>query len=123
MEKMQRVQKAVLIGVCVVMALCTLFTVNSAANSATRDENVKKIERFLSNDAGKTGLTEKGETYERVMLNIGMMSDTQVESLAEHATAQIQVGGELRDSGDDFWTFYKWYLIASLGFLLLLIIL
>ena len=58
-----------------------------------------------------------------VMRNISTMSDGQVEKLAEHANVQtVQVGGEIKDSGEDFWTFYKWYLIASLGFLLILLL-
>ncbi|MBI5328923.1 MAG: hypothetical protein HZB80_11660 [Deltaproteobacteria bacterium] len=122
MEKMRRFKKT-MIGIYAIMMMFMLFPMNNAANSATRQENMQKIENFLSNDAVNRGISEKGETYERVMRNIGMMSDAQVEKLAEYANAQtVQVGGEIKDSGEDFWTFYKWYLIATLGITLLLIL-
>ena len=122
MEKMRRFKKT-MIGIYAIMMMFMLFPMNNAANSATWQENMQKIENFLSNDAVNRGISEKGETYERVMRNIGTMSDAQVEKLTGYANAQtVQVGGEIKDSGEDFWTFYKWYLIASLGLLVLLIL-
>ena len=122
MEKMRRFKKT-MIGIYAIMMMFMLFPMNNAANSATRQENMQNIENFLSNDAVNRGISEKGETYERVMRNIGTMSDAQVEKLAGYANAQtVQVGGEIKDSGEDFWTFYKWYLIALLGVTLLLVL-
>lgn len=123
MEKLRRLKKKVIVGIYAIMALFMLFPMSNTANSATREENVQKIERFMSNDVVNRQVSERGETYERVMRNIGTMSDAQVDKLAEYANAQtVQVGGEISNSGDDFWTFYKWYMIAALGLSVLLIL-
>lgn len=116
MEKIRRTRKVVLLGFGIIMVALMGVHMVSVSGAATREENTQKIQDFLSNDAVNRGISERGESYERVMRNIGMMSDVQVEKLAEHANAQtVQVGGEIRDSGEDFWMFYRWYLIASLG--------
>ncbi len=123
MKSIRKTRKFALVAFNVMIMALMVMPMITGINAATRDENTQKIQDFLSNDAVNRGISERGETYERVMRNIGMMNDAQVEKLAGHANAQtVQVGGEIKDSGEDFWTFYKWYLIASLGFLLLLVL-
>lgn len=105
MEGIRKFKKIMLTGFCAVMMFFMLLPFVSMVNAGTREENTQKIERFLNNDAVKRGMVEKGETYERVMRNVDKMSDAQVEKLAEHAN--VQVGGELRDSGEGgFWSTY-----------------
>lgn len=112
MKKFRKVRKTVLVVFNIIFMSFILSPVLYGANAATREENVKKIGAFLQNEQIRTFLREKGASAEDVAGKLGSMSDTQVEKLAEHAT--MQVGGEIKDSGEDFWTFYKWYLIASL---------
>lgn len=123
MKSIRKARKFALVAFNVMVMALMVMPMITGINAATREENTQKIQDFLSNDAVNRGISERGETYEKVMRNIGMMSDAQVEKLAEHANVQIvQVGGEIKDSGEDFWTFYKWYLIAVLGLTVLLIL-
>lgn len=123
MKSIRKARKFALVAFNVMVMALMVMPMITGINAATREENTQKIQDFLSNDAVNRGISERGETYEKVMRNIGMMSDAQVEKLAEHANVQIvQVGGEIKDSGEDFWTFYKWYLIAALGLTVLLIL-
>lgn len=121
MKSIRKARKFALVAFNVMVMALMVMPMITGINAATREENTQKIQDFLSNDAVNRGISEKGETYERVMRNINTMSDGQVEKLAEHANAQtVQVGGEIKDSGEDFWTFYKWYLIGLVGVMLLL---
>lgn len=123
MKSIRKARKFALVAFNVMVMALMVMPMITGINAATREENTQKIQDFLSNDAVNRGISERGETYEKVMRNIGMMSDAQVEKLAEHANVQIvQLGGEIKDSGEDFWTFYKWYLIAVLGLTVLLIL-
>lgn len=118
MKAMRKAGKAMMVAMS---AIITMMLVVSLAGAATREENVQKIERFLSNDVVNRGISERGETYERVMRNVNTMSDTQVEKLAEHATTHMQVGGALESSQSEFWAIYGLYiLLVALPLIILL---
>lgn len=109
---MKRIRCWQAVAVLAVMAAAFMaLQTGSVANAATREENVRKIENYLGSDTAKNSMQKRGLSSKRVLKSLTRFTDAQVENLAQRAN--IQVGGALdRDSSDDFWTVYKWYLIV-----------
>lgn len=64
MKKIRGLRKVVLVGFGIIVVALMGVQMVSVSGAATRDENIQKIEGFLSNDAVNRGISEKGETYE-----------------------------------------------------------
>lgn len=122
MKRMKKTDRLVLVALNVMMMTLIVLPMLAGISAATREENVQKIQGFLSNDAVEENMQkEHGISSEKILNSLNALSDSQVENLANHANRQV--GGALdTNSGDDFWTFYKWYLIAALGLSLLVIL-
>lgn len=80
MKSIRKARKFALVAFNVMVMALMVMPMITGINAATREENTQKIQDFLSNDAVNRGISERGETYEKVMRNIGMMSDAQVEN-------------------------------------------
>lgn len=111
MKNLRRAKKGILAFLSIIMAAVIILPAWSIATAATREENVQKIETFLSSDAATEKLTEKGVSKDKIMGQLDSMSDTQLENLAKNANMQ-QVGGALDDSSNtEFWAVYGLYIL------------
>lgn len=117
MKNLRRAKKGIMAFLSVIMAAVIILPAWSIATAATREENVQKIETFLSTDAATEKLTEKSVSKEKVMGQLDSMSDTQLETLAQ--SANQQVGGAL-DDNTTFWALYGTYVIVSIVMVLIL---
>lgn len=117
---MNRLRKAVLIGLSVLTMVVMVSLVGHNSDAASRDENIQKIKNFLSNEAVANGLTEKGGSAEKMIQQLDSLSDVQLEKLASHAN--LQVGGAIEDS--EVATFWKtWGLYMIVGTVLFVVLL
>lgn len=115
MKNMRRFKMALLVALNITMIAMLAAPMTYIANAATREENIQKIQGFLSNEAIKEGLQkEHGVSTEKILNSLNILSDSQIENLANHAN--LQVGGAIEDSGvGDFWKTYGLLMIVGMA--------
>ena len=112
MEKIRRTRKVVLLGFGIIMMGLMGVQMVPVSGAATREENIQKINGFLSNEKAAEGLQTRGTSPETISKSLDSFSDSQIENLANHAN--LQVGGAIDDSGvSDFWK--TWGLIIIIA--------
>ncbi len=116
MKRIGGSRKTVLIWLNVVMMVLVLSPIwGYVADAATREENIQKIETFLTKEAVVEKSIEKGispEKIEKVNGQLNSLSDAQLERLAENLN--LQVGGALEDDAvSSFWK--TWGLIIIIA--------
>lgn len=120
MKGLRKMSRSVLMVFNIILMTLIIAPMWQVSDAATREENIHKIETFLADEVVAGSLMEKGVSPEKIIGQLDSMSDTQLEKLAENA--ELQVGGALDDDPTkDFWTFYKWYMIAALALTVLMI--
>lgn len=121
MERKKQV-KPILIGITIIFALLVGSPMFCVVYGTTREENIQKIEGFLNNEKVKDSLIQKGASPEKIIDSLNRLGDSQIEKLAEKANLQVGGAIEDKDTGADFWEFYKWYLITAMVLTIVLIV-
>jgi hypothetical protein len=117
---MRNFKNLALISSITLVALMGIFTVYNI-DAATRDENIQKINGFLSNEKVIEGLQKRGTSPDTISKSLDSFSDSQIENLANHAN--LQVGGRIDDSGtSDFWKTWGTIFLIYMGVLVTLVI-
>lgn len=121
MEKIRGTRKVALLGFGIIMMVLMGVQMVSVSGAATREENIQKINGFLSNEKVTEGLQTRGTSPETISKSLDSFSDSQIENLANHAN--LQVGGAIDDSGvSDFWKTWGLYMIVSMVLLFVLVL-
>ena len=122
MKRIRGLRKVVLVGFGIIMMALMGVQMVSVSGAATREENIHKINGFLSNEKVTEGLQKKGTSPETISKSLDSFSDSQIENLANHAN--LQVGGAIDDSGvSDFWKTWGLYMIVSMVLFVLVLVL
>jgi len=126
MKKIGGFRKVVSLWFTVVMMALVLTPMGYVVDAATREDNVQKINNFLTSKTVVEKSIKKGISKEQIVEikeQLNSLSDTQLEKLAKNIN--LQVGGELEDNAvSDFWKTWGLIIIiaSALPILLLLII-
>ncbi len=121
MKRIGNFRKRVLIWLNVVVMVLVLTPMGYVADAATREENIQKIETFLTNEVvvdKSIGMGISPEKIEKVKDRLNSLSDAQLEKLAKNINSQV--GGALEDDAvSGFWK--TWGLIFIIGSVLTLL--